>query len=1070
MPSASDVLGGAPSAEQITGFDMSLEAWLDRLMRGQYASANVAQAILNSDYSSIPEAAWKGVTGQEKGSYRQIAENQGIPAPFWAGLAGDVLLDPTTYIPVGAVAKTITKPIREIPAVAKGLTALRDTPIVQGLGKALSPTFRPTGVEPTLWNKLLKAKTLASNVKRLGTLEAKTFSEGIVKDIQGLMKKGTLSQDDLTKVIASVERGSIKFGLPQETQGIFDKLTKYWDNIATRREGIGKTLLKDEEYNYFLRSLSKEEREAAKKTGMDIVGRDFATNSPSDIARKYVKFKDLDTGAERVAKISDSGALPLSMRGISKEHLGEMFEGQVRDLADLQSVAKQYGIKVEFRSGATVISDGKRVAGYLSPNENKIVIATGGKATSEWLSTVTHELAHHVHGTFGGWAELYAKGAETVAANGITRVSLPRGDYDKLLKKIRGFTTVDRTRFYDTFGERVWGVSRERMREIVAGKPNYYNKPTEIWARYLQLVKKNPELAAREFPQLFETAQYIEKYSPAAWRIMTDANARTAERAGRTWDKLNPRNIFMDKKGKLFESSQADAMEMKAAHEASLAAGLERGAKGYIPEFSSDIPALTYVGGARQVQVEAGHRLIRLVNSSGLSSPTEIDGWVKSTIPELKGRWINPVIEEEITKAHKAFIGDKASSELLKGFDNMQNLWKTWTLGVFPAYHARNMLGNLWNNYLAGVINPKVYIEAKRIQDLAVKGELKGTDKLLYDLAQKQGVLGRGIMRSEIPSVLPTAEKTLGEKAYATAEYLPRKGMEMIGGPIEDNARLAHFIDKLEKGWKPGEAAQSVKKHLFDYDELTDFERNVLRRFMPFYTWTRKNIPLQLEALINKTGKVLPIEKARQSALAGADNPDTSVMPEYIKERMPFVFRGKSGDLNYFPLESYLPLADLQKLGPKRLADVGGELLSPIFKVPIELTENRSWYFKEPIEKYRGETREFLRMDMPVRLSYVASQIRLLSEIDRMLGHKNIPTNAPPELTKSEALIRFATGVKIGTYDVEKAKKIKFLDLQKDLIALKVGLKRAEKYNRPAEQSRIAMKIMEMDLELSRLK
>ena len=47
-------------------------------------------------------------------------------------------------------------------------------------------------------------------------------------------------------------------------------------------------------------------------------------------------------------------------------------------------------------------------------------------------------------------------------------------------------------------------------------------------------------------------------------------------------------------------------------------------------------------------------------------------------------------------------------------------------------------------------------------------------------------------------------------------------------------------------------AADVVDKLLFDYSDVTKFETQVMKRIFPFYTWLRKNIPLQLELLAEK--------------------------------------------------------------------------------------------------------------------------------------------------------------------------------------------------------------------------
>jgi hypothetical protein len=69
------------------------------------------------------------------------------------------------------------------------------------------------------------------------------------------------------------------------------------------------------------------------------------------------------------------------------------------------------------------------------------------------------------------------------------------------------------------------------------------------------------------------------------------------------------------------------------------------------------------------------------------------------------------------------------------------------------------------------------------------------------------------------------------------------------------------------------EAAKWSWKYLFQYDQLTDMEQNFMKRLIPFYTWTRKNLALQAEMLITNP---IPTKKANQiyNALR-AWSPDT---------------------------------------------------------------------------------------------------------------------------------------------------------------------------------------------------
>jgi len=85
---------------------------------------------------------------------------------------------------------------------------------------------------------------------------------------------------------------------------------------------------------------------------------------------------------------------------------------------------------------------------------------------------------------------------------------------------------------------------------------------------------------------------------------------------------------------------------------------------------------------------------------------------------------------------------------------------------------------------------------------------------------------------------------------------------------------MAHFIDALKKESEnidpknlidldkaASRAATRVRKFNIDYGDLTDVEKKVFKRVVPFYTWMRKNIPLQIEAMALTPGRQAVVPK-----------------------------------------------------------------------------------------------------------------------------------------------------------------------------------------------------------------
>src|SRR3990167_10949453 len=100
------------------------------------------------------------------------------------------------------------------------------------------------------------------------------------------------------------------------------------------------------------------------------------------------------------------------------------------------------------------------------------------------------------------------------------------------------------------------------------------------------------------------------------------------------------------------------------------------------------------------------------------------------------------------------------------------------------------------------------------------------------------------------------------EKGGKRITNLPRKTMQEVEGRL----RLPLFLDRIAKGDNFDEAMKMVYKYHFDYapEALTPFERNVMRRLIPFYRWARGNIPLQIESLVTQPRKYTWISRLLQ--------------------------------------------------------------------------------------------------------------------------------------------------------------------------------------------------------------
>lgn len=230
---------------------------------------------------------------------------------------------------------------------------------------------------------------------------------------------------------------------------------------------------------------------------------------------------------------------------------------------------------------------------------------------------------------------------------------------------------------------------------------------------------------------------------------------------------------------------------------------------------------------------------------------------------------------------------------LVNLWDTVTGAWKALVTAT-PGFHFRNMIGSIWNNWIAGVRDPQDYTNA---MNMIVRGRARGLEpntevlqQVRINLPNGQTLNGQDIVRlADQFGVLHAGwAGSYGGRSIEQIGRRSRLGRTLrlehsreIGEAMDDVARLAGFMNHLKKSGDPYAAALNVKKHLFDYDELSRVEKQIFRRTIPFYTWMRKNIPLQLEALIRKPGMYTGLEHAVQEG-AVASGIDIEEMPEYL--------------------------------------------------------------------------------------------------------------------------------------------------------------------------------------------
>ena len=258
-----------------------------------------------------------------------------------------------------------------------------------------------------------------------------------------------------------------------------------------------------------------------------------------------------------------------------------------------------------------------------------------------------------------------------------------------------------------------------------------------------------------------------------------------------------------------------------------------------------------------------------------------------------------------------------------------------------PGYVLRNIQGGMWNAYLigtsarhfrtAGTVKvaeaqarhraKQAFPDERQVRERAERAQeefqkilrSKLGDRRAKELNElwlafeRRGLRGReissrtpgtqavaqasGELSGDLSRVIPDADQNMVQRAaeWGTSHWWARTMGDMAQGS-EDFLRFSAFLRGVELyGIEDGGRAASliVKASQFDYADLSPFEANVLKMIIPFYTWTRNNVPLQFRAMISEPGKIMKairLNDALADAFGDPDDPGEP-LPAYVRER-----------------------------------------------------------------------------------------------------------------------------------------------------------------------------------------
>lgn len=357
------------------------------------------------------------------------------------------------------------------------------------------------------------------------------------------------------------------------------------------------------------------------------------------------------------------------------------------------------------------------------------------------------------------------------------------------------------------------------------------------------------------------------------------------------------------------------------------------------------------------------------------------------------------------------------SAKQLQLFDKVLTKWKTAVTIYMPAHHIRNALGDTYMNWLAGVDNAGVYNDALKVmraqhgryKSISDVGALTGQDVVKQAMARANGASQAVTRGDQIIFTMKSGQHVTADMVYTSAfhkgilpaasmlEDIPEEDAQLIkalhfspfNGKVrswvndategrEHFIRIAHYVDALRKSSGTFEsatenAANIVRRWHPDGSDLTDFERRIVRRVLPFYSWSRKAVPLMIESIALHPLKVTAYNKAmyglqiatNQGNLNGAtwENPfpTDQLFPNWLREKGVGPQFGSAG--SYTIVNPSNPVLDVvDQLSSPGFSLTG--MLNPAIKIPVELAQGAQMSGQQ-INSDNGGITSYLAKQLP---------------------------------------------------------------------------------------------------------
>ena len=278
-----------------------------------------------------------------------------------------------------------------------------------------------------------------------------------------------------------------------------------------------------------------------------------------------------------------------------------------------------------------------------------------------------------------------------------------------------------------------------------------------------------------------------------------------------------------------------------------------------------------------------------------------------------------------------------------------------------------------------GVVGGGLLGPGQHMSDTAVEGSdrvgsfLNSKESIVPSINQAGDVVNPNTSFGErLTEAMSISEKELGGnlpglRQLGRGTERVRAAGYQLGNEAEYYLRMAPVIAYLRKGMSLPDAIAKVKLTQVDYKALSQMERHYFRRIIPFYTFTRRQIPFVLEEISNPSSGMSMMTKGLTSAKRSMEDPNEPI-PDWISTGVSMPLGKTDSGMNRYltnmggMIGGAEDVFSLLKPGHGILDTakrIGGGLMSranPLLQAPVEHMADYSFFHQRPFSEMKSPT------------------------------------------------------------------------------------------------------------------